>query len=70
MRDVTGDYNLSFYAAGIFIVLSGILLMVLPGVDKYKKYKALSQRPNDSVTLENGNVVRAENGEKNKLGCV
>lgn len=70
MRDVTGDYNLSFYAAGIFIVLSGILLMVLPGVDKYKKYKALSQRPNDSVTLENGDVVRAENGEKNKLGCV
>lgn len=70
MRDVTGDYNLSFYAAGIFIVLSGILLMVLPGVDKYKKYKALSQRPNDLVTLENGDVVRAENGEKNKLGCV
>lgn len=70
MRDVTGDYNLSFYAAGIFIVLSGILLMVLPGVDKYKKYKALSQRPNDSATLESGDVVRAENGEKNKLGCV
>lgn len=67
MRDVTGDYTLSFYAAGVFIVLSGILLMVLPGVDKYKKYKALSQRPNDSTILENGGV-KSESTEKKRLG--
>lgn len=62
MRDVTGDYSLSFYAAGVFIVLSGMLLMVLPAVDRYKKYKALSQRPNDSSILENG-TTKKSNGE-------
>lgn len=75
MRDITGDYDLSFYAAGVFIVLSGILLMVLPGVDKYKKYKALSQRSNDSTILENGGVKGEKTGtdteaEKRRLGCV
>lgn len=73
MRDLTGTYDLSFYAAGLFIVLSGILLMVLPAVDKYKKYKALSQRPNDSAVLENGDVkVQCEKSssgdEKSKFG--
>lgn len=74
MRDLTGDYDLSFYAAGIFIVMSGILLMVLPAVDKYKKYKALSQRPNDSTILENGGVksasTKATEAEKNGVRSV
>lgn len=79
MRDVTGDYKLSFYAAGVFIILSGILLMVLPAVDKYKKYKALSQRSNDSGIVENGRAgtAKAAAGESNhlasekkRLGCV
>lgn len=72
MRDETGDYNLSFYAAGVFIVLSGILLMVLPAVDKYKKYKALSQQKNDSQIVENGGLKGGGGGsdEKTRLGCV
>lgn len=66
---------MSFYAAGVFIVCSGILLMVLPGVDKYKKYKALALRPNDSAIVENGKVREAENtkgteAEKSRFGCV
>lgn len=68
MRDVTGDYALSFYAAGVFIMMSGILLMVLPAVDKYKKYKALSQRSNDSGIVENGKPRTSKaTGESNHI---
>lgn len=76
IRDLTGNYNLSFYAAGVFIALSGVLLMVLPGVDKYKKYRALAQRPNDSASLENGGVKEEEatkkpsDAERSRLACV
>lgn len=70
MRDLTGNYDLSFFAAGVFIVLSGILLMVLPGLDKYKKYKALAQRPNDSTVLENGAVRCGTEKNAAALGCV
>lgn len=35
---MTENYNLSFYLAGLFIALSGLLLFVLPAIGKYKKF--------------------------------
>lgn len=40
---MTKTYNLSFYVAGIFIALSGLLLLVLPALGTYKRYKALKK---------------------------
>lgn len=37
--DLTGTYNLSFFLAGAFIVVSGLLLLVLPIVSHYRRYK-------------------------------
>lgn len=42
--DVTGSYDLSFYLAGFFIAISGGLLIILPALGKYKKYKALKRQ--------------------------
>lgn len=39
--DIIGTYDLSFYLAGIFISLSGLLLLVLPAIEFYKRYSAL-----------------------------
>uniref|UniRef100_A0A1B6C2J0 Major facilitator superfamily (MFS) profile domain-containing protein n=1 Tax=Clastoptera arizonana TaxID=38151 RepID=A0A1B6C2J0_9HEMI len=36
LYDITGSYDLSFYLAGIFIALSGVLLVVLPSVEKIR----------------------------------
>ncbi|XP_029736069.1 uncharacterized protein LOC109424102 [Aedes albopictus] len=38
ISDIMESYNLSFYLAGMFIALSGLLLLVLPAIGKYKKY--------------------------------
>uniref|UniRef100_A0A8D8ISM4 Monocarboxylate transporter 12 n=2 Tax=Culex pipiens TaxID=7175 RepID=A0A8D8ISM4_CULPI len=38
ISDMTENYNLSFYLAGLFIALSGLLLFVLPAIGKYKKF--------------------------------
>ncbi|XP_015110074.1 monocarboxylate transporter 9 [Diachasma alloeum] len=38
LYDITGTYDLSFYLAGFFIGLSGILLMVVPCIEMYRKY--------------------------------
>ncbi|XP_055601952.1 uncharacterized protein LOC129750864 [Uranotaenia lowii] len=38
ISDITEDYNLAFYLAGVFIAISGALLLVLPAIGQYKKY--------------------------------
>lgn len=38
ISDMTENYSLSFYLAGLFIGLSGLLLFVLPAIGKYKKF--------------------------------
>jgi hypothetical protein len=38
--DFTGSYNLSFFLAGGFIVVSGALLMILPILNRYRKYQS------------------------------
>lgn len=38
ISDMTENYSLSFYLAGVFISLSGLLLLVLPAIGKYKKF--------------------------------
>ncbi|XP_021707529.1 uncharacterized protein LOC5567273 [Aedes aegypti] len=38
ISDIMESYNLSFYLAGMFIALSGLLLLILPAIGKYKKY--------------------------------
>jgi MFS family permease len=58
LYDVTGKYDLSFYLAGIFIALSGGLLLVLPAVGKYKKYceyrrRSSEAKNNNSYTMNN-----------------
>uniref|UniRef100_A0A6P7GCK0 Uncharacterized protein LOC114340510 n=1 Tax=Diabrotica virgifera virgifera TaxID=50390 RepID=A0A6P7GCK0_DIAVI len=35
--DVTGTYSLSFYLAGIFIAISGLMLVIIPIVNRCKK---------------------------------
>ncbi|KAG5681632.1 hypothetical protein PVAND_011048 [Polypedilum vanderplanki] len=37
--DFTGTYNLSFFLAGGFIILSGFLLMILPVLSRYRKFQ-------------------------------
>ncbi|XP_034248807.1 uncharacterized protein LOC117649820 isoform X2 [Thrips palmi] len=39
MYDVIGTYDLSFYLAGLFIAISGLLLLVLPAFEMYKGMK-------------------------------
>ncbi|XP_071638929.1 monocarboxylate transporter 9 [Temnothorax longispinosus] len=37
LYDITGTYDLSFYLAGLFIALSGVLLLVMPLIGLYRK---------------------------------
>lgn len=37
--DITKSYNLSFYLAGFFIALSGLLLFVHPIIKKITQYR-------------------------------
>lgn len=37
LYDITGTYDLSFYLAGLFIALSGALLLVMPLINLYRK---------------------------------
>nr|CAD7259481.1 unnamed protein product [Timema shepardi] len=37
--DISGDYDLSFYLSGLFIVLCGALLIILPAIKWYRQFK-------------------------------
>lgn len=42
MYDITGSYDLPFYLSGVFIALSGALLVVLPLVKKIQDMRKAS----------------------------
>lgn len=50
--DLTGAYDVSFYLAGGFIIVSGALLTVLPILGKYRKYQQRKELEN----VESGEV--------------
>ena len=50
--DLTGAYDISFYLAGGFIIVSGALLFVLPALGGYRKY----QQRKESKVVENGEI--------------
>lgn len=53
--DYTGTYDLSFYFAGGFIILSGALLMILPAMGGYRRYQ---KRKESKISVENGEVIK------------
>lgn len=44
ITDLTGNYKLAFYLAGIFIACSGLFMMLLPARGKLRKYRAFRRR--------------------------
>uniref|UniRef100_A0AAR5PJU9 Major facilitator superfamily (MFS) profile domain-containing protein n=3 Tax=Dendroctonus ponderosae TaxID=77166 RepID=A0AAR5PJU9_DENPD len=38
LYDITGTYHLSFYLAGLFIAISGLMLVVIPVTKRYKRF--------------------------------
>ncbi|XP_049857262.1 monocarboxylate transporter 13-like isoform X2 [Schistocerca gregaria] len=51
LYDISGSYDLSFYLAGLFIILSGLLLFVLPVCRWCKKLKSLKNvSGNETIT--------------------
>ncbi|KAK6643421.1 hypothetical protein RUM43_004926 [Polyplax serrata] len=37
--DVTNSYDISFYVSGIFISISGVILLILPAMNKLRRYR-------------------------------
>ncbi|XP_070499939.1 monocarboxylate transporter 14-like [Chironomus tepperi] len=53
--DITGNYNLAFFLAGGFIILSGALLMILPILKRYKKFQR-RRKESKAEVISNGDV--------------
>lgn len=44
IRDLTGNYTLAFYLAGLFISISGLIMMFLPMRKSMRKYRKFRRR--------------------------
>lgn len=44
LYDITGKYDLSFYLAGFFIAMSGLLLVVTPATKRYRHFQTLQRQ--------------------------
>lgn len=66
--DVTGSYDMSFYIAGIFIALSGAILLIVPGLGKYRKYRALKRKNGEEINTERRTNMNV-NIEDSKNNC-
>uniref|UniRef100_A0AAG5CPY1 Major facilitator superfamily (MFS) profile domain-containing protein n=1 Tax=Anopheles atroparvus TaxID=41427 RepID=A0AAG5CPY1_ANOAO len=65
ISDLTESYDLSFYLAGFFIVISGALLLVLPTIEKVRK--VLDKRRESTIIAgANGDVTSLR--KKNSSG--
>lgn len=56
LYDITRSYDLSFYLAGFFIALSGTMLMVMPFLDIFRRYKSRKRKDTPSKFSEINSV--------------
>uniref|UniRef100_A0A182SZM2 Major facilitator superfamily (MFS) profile domain-containing protein n=1 Tax=Anopheles maculatus TaxID=74869 RepID=A0A182SZM2_9DIPT len=56
ISDLTESYDLAFYLAGFFIVISGALLLVLPTISKVRKI--LDKRRRSSALANGGDTLK------------
>lgn len=57
LYDITGTYDLSFYLAGFFIALSGVLLLAMPLISLYRKCLNGSRKEETDKDFANMNRV-------------
>ncbi|XP_058452144.1 uncharacterized protein LOC131430898 isoform X2 [Malaya genurostris] len=70
ISDYTEDYNLSFYLAGLFISLSGLLLLILPAIGRYKKFNQRRESKSKNATYDcygMSNLTLSPTAGKSKL---
>ncbi|KAF5282490.1 hypothetical protein FQR65_LT14260 [Abscondita terminalis] len=53
ISDVTGTYNLSFYLAGVFVILSGLMLLIMPVTNKFKRFQSIQRQASSDNTDQN-----------------
>ncbi|CAD1474200.1 unnamed protein product, partial [Heterotrigona itama] len=56
LYDITGTYDLSFYLAGLFIALSGVLLLAMPLISLYRR--CLNGSRKEEIDKDFANVNR------------
>lgn len=61
ITDVTGNYDLAFYLSGVFIAVSGTLMLVLPVHGRYKKYCEIRRRSSERKTYPDTSQTDVEN---------
>ncbi|XP_053994107.1 uncharacterized protein LOC128884629 [Hylaeus volcanicus] len=57
LYDITGTYDLSFYLAGLFIALSGVLLLAMPLINLYRRCVNGSKKEETDNDFSNVNSV-------------
>ncbi|KAL3273689.1 hypothetical protein HHI36_015119 [Cryptolaemus montrouzieri] len=60
--DVTKSYNITFLSAGLFIAISGVFLLILPILKKYRKYvsRQVSTTSVDEESCKNSKTEQTE----------
>lgn len=51
LYDITGKYDLSFYLAGFFIALSGLLLVIIPATKRYRRFQTLQRQASSDGSI-------------------
>lgn len=67
--DVTSTYDLSFYLAGVFIGISGLIMCILPLYGRARKYRKIRKRQQQtSGSIMCDEAPKLENGDLKKNG--
>lgn len=74
ITDLTGNYDLAFYLAGVFIAISGLLMIILPARGKLRKYRAvrrsMTERRNDDDDDDDNDGDEDDDGDYENVGDV
>jgi len=64
LYDSSGNYDLSFYVAGFFIVLCGVLLIILPAMKWTKQWREAKTRVFNTASLKRNGI-----SQQNSMIC-
>jgi len=64
LYDSSGNYDLSFYVAGFFIILCGVLLIILPAMKWTKQWREAKTKVFNTASLKRNGI-----SQQNSMIC-
>jgi len=64
LYDISDSYDNSFYVTGICLVISGLMLYPIPGIQRWQRSRSKNETATDRFTASSSNISYIKDNEE------